>query len=88
MRITLCARSKILQLLEPGGTFRIQATGSIDAGSFVDLLPNAERSEKDVTISLVPHVVVDFNTSILMAQQVIDFDYETGEFIISNRGAE
>lgn len=88
MRITLCARSKILQLLEPGGTFRVQATGSIEAGSFIDLIPNSTGSENDVTISTVPHVVIDFNTSILMAQQVIDFDYETDEFIISNRGAE
>jgi hypothetical protein len=88
MRITLCARSKILQLLEPGGTFRVQATGSIEAGSFIDLIPNSPRSDTDVTISAVPHVVVDYNTSILMAHQVVDFDYETGEFIISNRGAE
>lgn len=88
MQITLCARSKILQLLEPGSSFRIQATGSLQAGSHIDLIPNSEVLPSDVRIIHTPLVVVDFNTSLLMADKVVDFDYNTGEFIISNRGNE
>jgi len=88
MRITLCARSKILQLLEPGGIFRIQATGSIEAGSLIDLIPNAELKAGDSTISHVPFVVADFQTSTLLADKTVDFNYNTNEFIISNRDKE
>ncbi len=88
MRITLSARSKMLQLAEQSGTFRIQATGSLQAGSHVDLIPNSEARAGDVTITHTPLVVVDFNTSLLLADKVVDFDYNTDEFIISNRGHE
>lgn len=88
MRITLCARSKILQLLEPGSIFRVQATGSFDAGSHVDLIPNTELKLGDSTISHVPHVVVDIQTATLLADKTIDFNYNTDEFIISNRDKE
>lgn len=88
MRITLCARSKIMQLLVPGSIFRVQAAGSLQAGSLVDLIPNSELRPGDVTISHTPPVVVDINTATLLANRVIDFDYNTNEFIISNRGNE
>lgn len=88
MRITLCARSKIMQLLEPGSTFRVQATGTLQAGSHVDLIPNTELRVGDITISHTPPVVVDINTATLLANRVVDFDYNTNEFIISNRGNE
>ena len=88
MRITLCARSKILQLLEPGGSFRIQATAVPQAGQHVDLIPNTELKQFDCTISEMPKVVADMQTVTLMADQIIDFDYNEHEFIISNRGHE
>lgn len=86
MLISLCARSKILQLLEPGSTFRIRSTGNFQAGSHVDLIPNTEVLPSDCTISLVPHIVADIQTVTAMADHKIDFDYNTEEFIISNRG--
>ena len=88
MRITLCARSKILQLLEPGGSFRVQATAIPQAGQHVDLIPNTEAKQFDCTISEMPRVVADMQTVTLMADQIVDFDYNTQEFIISNRGHE
>lgn len=88
MQITLCARSKILQILAPGKAFRVQATGSAEAGSHVDLIPDADVTELDSIISVMPKVVVDIQTATLMAGQSIDFNYDTGEFIISNRGNE
>jgi len=88
MHITLCARSKILQLSAPGSSFRIQATGSLQAGSHVDLIPNDEVRQNDCTISAVPRVVADLQTATLMANQVVDFNYNTDEFIISNRQHE
>lgn len=88
MRITLCARSKILQLLEPGGSFRVQATGSLQAGSHVDLIPNSEVMPNDCIISHTPRVVADLQTATLLANQIVDFDYNLEEFIISNRGNE
>jgi len=86
MRITLCARSKILQILEPGKCFRIQAVGTIQAGAHIDLIPNEEFLPGDSIISHIPKVVVDFQTAVLLANQIIDYDYENEEFIISNRG--
>lgn len=88
MRITLCARSKILQLLEPGGSFRVQATSVLHAGQHVDLIPNTEPRQFDCTISDVPRVVADMQTMTLLANQTVDFDYNQQEFIISNRGHE
>lgn len=88
MRITLCARSKILEILGPTRVFRIQATGNMEAGSHIDLIPDTEVTEMDSTISRIPHVVVDILTATFLAGQNIDFDYNTEEFIISNRGNE
>jgi hypothetical protein len=88
MRITLCARSKILQLLEPGSSFRIQVTTLPSAGQHVDLIPNTEERQFDCTILQVPKVVADMQTVNLLADQTVDFDYNTDEFIISNRGHE
>ncbi len=88
MRITLCARSRILQLLEPGKLFRISAVGSISAGKHVDLVLNDEPRQNDVIICLEPKVVTDIQTATLLANQVIDYSFNTNEFIISNRGSE
>lgn len=88
MRITLCARSKILQLVKPDGIFRVQATGSSEAGSHVDLITGAELKPGDSTISHMPRVIVDIQTATLLAGRTIDFNYNTGEFIISNRDKE
>jgi len=60
----------------------------MEAGSHVDLIPDADVTEADSTISTIPHVVVDIQTATLLAGQNIDFDYNTEEFIISNRGKE
>jgi hypothetical protein len=88
MRITLCARSKILTLLKPGSSFRVQATAVPQAGQHVDLIPNTEPRQFDCTISDVPRVVADMQTVTLMADQIVDFDYNNQEFVISNRGNE
>ena len=88
MRITLCARSKILQLLRSGGSFRVQAIGSLQAGSHVDLIPNSEDKPNDCIISHTPRIVADIQTATLLANQIVDFDYNLEEFIISNRGHE
>lgn len=85
MKITLCARSKILTLLEDGSTFRIQATALQENGQHVDLIPNSDPKPNDLTISHVPRVVIDYATATLLAGQTIDFDYAEQEFVISNR---
>lgn len=88
MRITLCARSKILQLVGVDEAFRIQVTEKAAAGTHIDLIPGAIVTEGDNTISIIPLVVADIQTVTLLAGQDIDFDYSTDEFIISNRGNE
>lgn len=88
MRITLCARSKILTLLEPGSSFRVQVTVVPQAGQHVDLIPNIEAQPFDCTMSNVPRIVADIQTVTLMADQVLDYSYDNEEFIISNRGNE
>lgn len=88
MYITLCAKSKILELTESGKCFRIKFNGSPIAGSHIDLIPNVEPNAFDITISHIPKVVADVETIEAMLNQDIDFDYKTEEFIISNRGVE
>lgn len=84
MRITLCARSKILKILEPGSSFRVQATGSMLAGLHVDLIQSSKPVPGDVTISHTPHVIADLSTVTALAGKVVDFDYTTDEFVISD----
>ena len=88
MRFTLCARSKILELSKSGLPFRIQITGTLSSGSHVDLIPNADQTELDVTICHVPHVIADLSSVNFLSGQVVDFNYDDDEFVISNRGAE
>ena len=88
MRITLSARSKILSLQSEGLPFRIQVTGSIQAGSHVDLIPHSNLGSNDVTICTAPLIIADFQTINHLVNQTVDFDYNTQEFIISNRGNE
>lgn len=88
MHISLCARSKILQLTSVGKCFRVLSTGLNHAGSTVDLISDAEPSEFDVTISHIPRVIADLATINEMLNQDIDFDYKLDEFIISNRKLE
>jgi len=88
MKVSLCARSKILQIIGLEKVFRIQATGSTEIGSHVDLIPDVDVTEFDSTISTIPKIVIDIQTATLLAGQSIDFDYNTEEFIISKRGIE
>lgn len=81
MNITLCAKSKILNLLDEGKAFRIHSC--VEAGSQVDLIPNSEVTQFDSTIACTPLIVADVQTVIRMAGRTIDFDYQSGEFLIS-----
>ena len=81
MFITLCARSKILKILDEGKAFRIQSC--VETGSQVDLIPNSEVAQYDSTITCTPLIVADIITVTRMNGRIIDFDYETGEFLIS-----
>lgn len=57
----------------------------MQAGSFIDLIPSSEPQLGDVKIASVPEVVADLQTATLLADRVIDFDYERGEFTIAER---
>ena len=81
MLITLCARAKILGILEAGKAFRIQA--SVGGGSHVELILNSEKTEFDCIIATIPLVVADVSTATLTAGRSIDFDYQSGDFLIS-----
>ena len=83
MRVTLCARAKILQILEDGKSFRIQVSTMHQAGQHVDLIPNTEAKQFDCIINHIPHIVADYKTVTLMADQLVDFNYDTKEFVIS-----
>ena len=54
----------------------------------MDLISNTEERQSDCTILQAPRVVADMQTASLLANQTVDFDYNTDEFIISNRGHE
>lgn len=84
MHITLCARSKILNLTEAGNFFRI----NVSSGSHIDLILNADVTLNDVTISSVPHIIADVSTVLKMVGRSIDYDYSTKEFVISNGSKE
>lgn len=87
MLITLCARAKILELLEPGKSFRIKAIGSESAGSHIDLVSDSAPMPFDSTISVQPPVLADMSTVLLMIDKIIDYDYVNAEFVISKRGS-
>lgn len=88
MKITLSARSKILQLSSSGKPFRISIFGSLIAGSLVNLEPNATFSPLDVTINVMPFIIADLASVNFLGDKIVDFDYNNHEFIISNRGNE
>jgi hypothetical protein len=88
MFITLCARSKMLRLLEPGFSFRIQADVLPEAGHHINLFPDSEARQNDCIINHSPRVVADYQTLTLMTDQVIDFSYTTQEFIITTSARE
>jgi hypothetical protein len=81
MQITLCARAKILKLLDDGKAFRIQAHPN--SGSLVELILNSEQTAFDCIISTIPLVVADISTVTITAGRSIDFDYRSGDFLIS-----
>ena len=81
MKISLCARAKILTLLEDGKAFRIKS--SVGGGAHVELILNSEISEFDCIIATIPLIVVDITTATLTTGRSIDFDYRSGEFLIS-----
>ena len=81
MNITLCARAKILRILEDGRAFRVQA--SVGGGSQVELILNSEIAEFDCIIATVPLIVADVTTATLTAGRGLDYDYRTDEFLIS-----
>lgn len=81
MNITLCARARILRLLEEGKAFRIQS--SVDGGPHVELILNSEPTEFDCIIATVPPIVADVLTATLTAGRHLDFDYRADEFLIS-----
>lgn len=88
MKITLCALSKILQLSSTDSCFRIQLTGSTLAGALVNLASSQVVTSDDLIISAIPKVVADRSTVMLLGDTAIDFDSNTENFIISNRGNE
>jgi Fe-S cluster assembly iron-binding protein IscA len=88
MRITLCALSKILELTKPEKVFRIQVTAIPFAGQHVDLYPDEAVKDDDCIICTSPKVVADLETATVLADQTIDFSFDTEEFVISNRGNE
>lgn len=81
MKITLCARAKILTLLDDGKAFRVKA--HVGGGSHVELILNSEVGEFDCIITTIPLIVADISTATLTAGRSIDFDYPSGDFLIS-----
>jgi len=87
MRITLCARAKILSLLSPGTCFRVAARIG-EEGIQVELEPNSTLRDNDCPVCLTPMVVADIGTTTVMTRHVIDYSYDTNEFVITTRNAD
>lgn len=62
--------------------------GSLIAGSLVNLERNAIQTPLDVTINVMPMIIADIASVNYLEDKTVDFDYNTQEFIISNRGNE
>ena len=80
MIITEAAEERI-RLLSPDGPFKIETHGSMDTGWHVDLVPNAESTSIDVTISSDPWVIADFLSVSRFALNTIDVVND--EFVLS-----
>jgi hypothetical protein len=87
MRITLCARSQLLQEASYG-IFRIETIVVPFAGILVDLSRISEIKPDDIIMSNGPIVVAAPDDAKLLQHQVIDFDYTSGTFTLSQRGKE
>ena len=87
MRVTLCARSQLLQQ-SAYGTFRIEALMVPFAGLLIDLTLIPERLAEDSIMSEAPTIVAAPADAALLRNQVIDFDFTSNQFIISRRERE
>ena len=85
MRITLSARSKVLQLFGESSCFRVQTSGDSIAGVHVELLPNSELREHDFKFCDAPLIVADMASTTYLANRTLDFDFDTNEFVIITR---
>lgn len=75
-----------MQLTRCDKVFRIQVHGDVCAGSHVDLDLCSESTSADVTMWLEPKVIADLISAGYLANQILDYDTNNDEFIISNRG--
>ncbi len=85
MRITLSARSKVLQLFGESSCFRVQATGDGIDGVHVELQPNSTLREHDFKFCDKPLIVADLQSIPHLATRTLDFDFDTNEFVIFTR---
>jgi hypothetical protein len=81
--ITYCARAKFNRLIESTpGCLAIALTASKGYGFEIEFLFSS-GSISDIMISNSPPVFTDIPTLRLMKEASVDFDYDSGEFIIT-----
>ena len=82
MIITQLAINKIASI-SPDGPFKFSTHGTLDQGFHVDLVPNADPLQFDVTISSDPWIIADLTSVSHLSGRTVDILDD--EFIITSR---
>ena len=81
--LTYCARAKFNRLIAvTPGCLAIALTAGQHGGFEIEFLFSS-GSKSDIMISNSPRVFTDIPTLQLMKEASVDFDYDSGEFIIT-----
>ena len=81
--LTYCARAKFNRLIESTpGCCAIALTAGTGGGFEIEFLYSS-GSKSDIMVSNSPKVFTDIPTLQLMKEASVDFNYDSGEFIIT-----
>jgi hypothetical protein len=84
MRFTLCAQSKLLTNFDWRKCLKIGSLENVNEGDQVDLITLAQDDGTLCTICKVPKVLVEKEVLSKHKDSVIDYDFETDNFIFSH----
>ena len=84
MRFTLCAQSKLLTNLDLRKCFKVGPLENVSEGDKINLIALPQDDGSLCTICKVPKVLVEREVLSKHRDSVIDYDFETDNFIFSN----
>ena len=84
MRFTLCAQSKLLTTFDWRKCLKIGPLDNVAEGDQIDLIVLSQDDNTLCTICKVPKVLVEREVLSKHKDSIIDYDFETDNFIFCN----